>query len=241
MKLFKNNHSLKRKLSGKGLINKIINKLPFELHTPGYLFCGPGTKLKDKLNLSGINPLDSACKEHDLYYSIHPDTQERHKADLILQEKASARAKAADASLGEKITANFVKNTMKIKRALGAGVRRARQKKGGGLKKRNRGFGLKKRRRGSGLKKRRSGCRKRNSSKGGYLLPLLATALSAVNSYNSFKNGKKALALQKQQNDNLEKIVKGKGMYLKPFRGGGGRKRSKKRFLFPKGPRAIYN
>lgn len=37
--------TLKRKSKtqrGKGLINKIIDKLPFELHVPSYQYCGPG-------------------------------------------------------------------------------------------------------------------------------------------------------------------------------------------------------
>lgn len=35
----------KKIVKGKGLVNSIINKLPFELHLPGYQYCGPGTKL----------------------------------------------------------------------------------------------------------------------------------------------------------------------------------------------------
>lgn len=27
---------------GSGLVNKLIDKLPFELHLPGYNYCGPG-------------------------------------------------------------------------------------------------------------------------------------------------------------------------------------------------------
>lgn len=27
---------------GNGLLNKIIDKLPFELHVPSYQYCGPG-------------------------------------------------------------------------------------------------------------------------------------------------------------------------------------------------------
>ena len=54
--------------SGSGLINNLINKLPFELHIPGYQYCGPGTHIQKRLSRgdSGINPLDSACKEHDI-------------------------------------------------------------------------------------------------------------------------------------------------------------------------------
>lgn len=55
---------------GRGLLNKIINKLPVELHIPGYQFCGPGTKLAKRIARGdhGINPLDTACKEHDIAY-----------------------------------------------------------------------------------------------------------------------------------------------------------------------------
>ena len=47
---------------GKGLVNSIIDKLPVELHIPGYQYCGPGTKLKERLARGdpGINPLDAA-------------------------------------------------------------------------------------------------------------------------------------------------------------------------------------
>ena len=30
---------------GKGVVNKLINNLPFEAHLPGHNFTGPGTKL----------------------------------------------------------------------------------------------------------------------------------------------------------------------------------------------------
>lgn len=33
-------------ISGSGMLNKIINSLPFEVHLPGYQYCGPGTKLE---------------------------------------------------------------------------------------------------------------------------------------------------------------------------------------------------
>ena len=56
---------------GRGLFNIVLSNLPAELHIPGYQFCGPGTKLAERLSRgdSGINPLDSACKEHDIVYS----------------------------------------------------------------------------------------------------------------------------------------------------------------------------
>lgn len=36
----KKRSSIKKR--GAGIINKIIDKLPFELHVPGYQYCGPG-------------------------------------------------------------------------------------------------------------------------------------------------------------------------------------------------------
>lgn len=34
---------IKKNQRGKGLVNRLINKLPFELHIPGCQYCGPGT------------------------------------------------------------------------------------------------------------------------------------------------------------------------------------------------------
>lgn len=50
------------------LLNWLINHLPFELHLPGYNYCGPGTKLIKRLKRGdkGVNKLDEYCKEHDI-------------------------------------------------------------------------------------------------------------------------------------------------------------------------------
>jgi hypothetical protein len=110
---------------GRGLLNTIINKLPFELHIPGYQYCGPGTKLNKRLARGdpGINPLDRACKEHDIAYSNSKDTTVRNQADLQLAEKAWQRVKATDSKPGERINAWFVTNAMKANAKLGMGVK----------------------------------------------------------------------------------------------------------------------
>lgn len=110
--------------TGAGLVNSIINKLPVELHIPGYQFCGPGTKLKERLARGdkGINPLDAACKQHDIAYSEKSSLSDRHKADLELENRAWQRVLAKDSNLGEKSAAWFVANTMKAKRKLGMGM-----------------------------------------------------------------------------------------------------------------------
>ena len=88
-----NKHHNKKLSSGRGIVNSIIHKLPFELHLPGYQYCGTGTKLHKRpaRSDSGINPLDVACKEHKIAYSNHKDIGKLHSADKILQEKAWMR------------------------------------------------------------------------------------------------------------------------------------------------------
>lgn len=108
---------------GKGLLNTAINKLPFELHIPGYRYCGPGTKLAKRLERGdrGINQLDEACKEHDIAYSQSDNLSERHKADKILADKAWGRFKSKDSKLGERLNAFLVTNAMKGKIKVGMG------------------------------------------------------------------------------------------------------------------------
>lgn len=117
--------------SGSGVVNSLINNLPFELHLPGYSYCGPGTKLQERLkrNDPGINGLDEACKEHDIAYSKHKDIETRHIADKILEEKAWRRVKAKDSRLGERLNAILVTNTMKAKTKLGMGNKSLKTKK----------------------------------------------------------------------------------------------------------------
>ena len=119
-------------------MNSIVNKLLVELHIPGYQYCGPGTKLKERLSRGdpGINPLDVACKEHDFAYSKNRDNlNARHAADRVHTERAWKRVLAKDASLGGKTAAWGVVNTMKTKTKLGMGVRRKRKPSKKGLQK----------------------------------------------------------------------------------------------------------
>lgn len=113
------NRSLKKR--GKGLINKLIDVLPFEAHVPGYQYCGPGTKLEKRLKRGdpGINPLDAACKTHDIAYSEHKDSARRSEADKTLQNIAMKRVFAKDSSLNERAVALGVAAAMKAKRTIG--------------------------------------------------------------------------------------------------------------------------
>lgn len=122
------NENVSRQTSAKGdgLINTLINKLPIELHLPGYQYCGPGTKLDKRLARGdlGINELDKACKEHDIAYSQYRHSADRHKADKVLSDKAWQRVKSKDGTLRERADALLVSSIMKAKVKLGMGAKK---------------------------------------------------------------------------------------------------------------------
>lgn len=130
------------------VVNTAIDALPVEVHLPGgYQYCGPGTKLHQRISRGdpGINRLDQACKDHDISYSKYSDTYNRRIADRLLGQKAWARVKSADATLSERAAALAVTAAMKGKTSFGGGCRnqrkvknRKRRKRGGNLKKRKR-------------------------------------------------------------------------------------------------------
>lgn len=112
-------------MQGGGLVNSVINNLPFELHLPGYNYCGPGTKLQKRLLRGdrGINKLDEACMHHDIAYQNHTDLPNRHKADLQLLNMAKQRLRSKDAGKGEKLSSWLVSKVMKAKIKSGAGIK----------------------------------------------------------------------------------------------------------------------
>ena len=112
------------------LLNWIINHLPFELHLPGYNYCGPGTKLIKRLTRGdkGVNKLDEYCKQHDIAYHKSSNLKDRHKADLVLLNMAKERALALDASVGEKLAARLVSSAMSTKIKTGFGLKKDSKK-----------------------------------------------------------------------------------------------------------------
>ena len=106
------------------LLNKLGNKMP-ELHLPVYNYCGPSTKLDERLARGDkpVNKLDAGYKQHDIFYRDHKDTKERHIADRELANIANERMHASDASIGEKINSALVKTIMNIKVAFGMGLK----------------------------------------------------------------------------------------------------------------------
>lgn len=112
----KRENKRKNKQKGYGLIDYIINKLP-EIHIPGYQFCGPGTDLKTRLARGdpGINPLDQACKDHDIFYSKVNSSKDRRKADKALVARAFPRVYSRDAKMGERAAALLTTGLMGAK------------------------------------------------------------------------------------------------------------------------------
>lgn len=117
--------------AGRGFVNQLINKLPVELHIPGYNYCGPGTKLNKRLTRGdlGVNKLDEACKQHDIAYDQSKDLKDRHLADSVLIKEALHRLKSKDAKFGEKLAAAGVASIIKSKLKFGMGIKRKRNTK----------------------------------------------------------------------------------------------------------------
>lgn len=110
---------------GKGRVNWALNHLPLpEMHIPGYSYCGPFTKVEERLARGdkGINPLDEACKSHDIGYRDHKDLKYRHNADKELQKAAKERLIRKDADFKERAVAATVAAAMYTKRKLGMGI-----------------------------------------------------------------------------------------------------------------------
>lgn len=122
-----------KKQKGYGLIDYIVNKLP-EIHIPGYQYCGPGTDLEKRLARGdpGINPLDRACKDHDIAYSKVQNSKDRRAADKVLVSRAFPRVYSRDAKMGERAAALLTTGLMGAKIGLskiGLGLKNTRRRR----------------------------------------------------------------------------------------------------------------
>lgn len=116
--------------TGGGIVNWVINNLPGEMHLYDkarklkYEYCGPGTRLKMRLARgdAGINELDRACKDHDVFYLNNRTAESRKEGDLLLAEAAAKVARDSNATNEEKEKANLVIAIMHGKQWLGAGA-----------------------------------------------------------------------------------------------------------------------
>lgn len=218
----------KDKKKGRGVLNTLINKLPFELHLPGYQYCGPGTKLEKRLRRGdkGINPLDEACRDHDIEYSRSSDLHHRHQADLQLAKKAWQRVRAPDAGISERSAALAVAGLMKAKVKMGGKLNNRKTKNIAKLRAALKRVLAKK----NNLKKRKR-ILKSPKKRGGVLpaIPLLLAGLSALGglagggaqiakAVKSAEADKKNLNENIRHNRTMEAIALGKrGTGILPF------------------------
>ena len=78
---------IERDATGGSFLNTLVNKHPFEMHLPGHIFTGPGTKLYKRLNPDEtstmwsipINRVGNEAYHRDLCYSEHDDTKTRNE------------------------------------------------------------------------------------------------------------------------------------------------------------------
>lgn len=134
-------HNLK---TGKGLVNTALSHMP-EMHlslpktvyseevprgsfnnTGKYSYCGPGTKVAKRLSegYQGINNLDRACREHDIFYSKHKDTNARNYSDDVLAAKASQLTLNPNLPKYERQDAKLVTGIMGVKSRFGMGLKK---------------------------------------------------------------------------------------------------------------------
>ena len=117
-------------ISGRGVVNKIINNLPFEMHLPGHSFTGPGTNLKKRLkpNLEPhewskpINRVDKAAYHHDVCYLQNQDTTTRNKVcdQNMIQELDGIY----NPTLRERMDRGIVSKIIKSKVKFGMGLKK---------------------------------------------------------------------------------------------------------------------
>ncbi|KAF6215891.1 hypothetical protein GE061_000226 [Apolygus lucorum] len=180
---------------GKGLIDFLVDHNPFNLTLPGLNYCGPGNDLKSQIarNISPTNPLDNACRAHDIAYENSKDSSVRRVADQKLLGAALERIKSSQSSFLEKVGAATVAAAMKGKMMLGGKLGR---RKSGQLKRLQvrsmPALGRRKRRGG----KRRSIPSRATLAKRGIVMPGAYVArrgelvlMRASNDYNLFKGG----------------------------------------------------
>ncbi|KYQ52679.1 hypothetical protein ALC60_08211 [Trachymyrmex zeteki] len=210
---------------GCGFLNHAINALPIELHIPGYQFCGPGTHLEKRLARGdrGINPLDAACRDHDIAYSRSKDFTKRHVADKILAEEARKRITAKDSTFGERAAATAVWVAMKAKTKIGMGLKTKKKP----------------------MKKRILSIAKRSSIIPIPILPLLGVIGSLIGGAAGVAkaiNDNKAAQRQLEELKRHNRVMEGHGVYLAPYEHGRGvsmkkikKKSSKETIKMPKG------
>jgi hypothetical protein len=130
-------HFKHKRHKGKGVINDIINKLPIELHAPGYHYLGPGTKYEERrhgdfgrtrdkegrLNSDPVNELDSIAMEHDDAYHHAKDVPTRRIADKKFLEQTRSIYRNPKKKLKERAFAFLSNKLIGLKNRFGSGIK----------------------------------------------------------------------------------------------------------------------
>ncbi|GBM42748.1 hypothetical protein AVEN_180971-1 [Araneus ventricosus] len=134
--VYKKNIHIFKEINGSGLfgiinggdfLSWIQDKInPGEMHIPGYQYCGPFTKYKQRLERGdpGINIVDKACKKHDNKYNETKDAKLRHIADQELLDDLDAIENPTNViyPLGERQARAIIKPIIKAKKLFGLGL-----------------------------------------------------------------------------------------------------------------------
>ena len=70
----------------------------------------------------GVNQLDEACKQHDIWYRDDKTPEQRWSADKVLQKAAWNRVISPNADLNERAIGLATTGAMWLKRKLGMGL-----------------------------------------------------------------------------------------------------------------------
>ena len=213
---------VKEKPKGRGIVNRLIDSLPIELHLPGgYQFCGPGTHFEERQSLGqrGLNSLDKLCYQHDHAYHNTKDDKQRYDADKKLEWGAWDLTRNKQLPLSERAASWLVMNAMKLKT-------RRKPSKGSSLK--FRGNGKKK-----NVNSRKTRTKHIPRIQGGFL-PALLAALPFLSAVGTLVGGGAAVAKTvidakrsqedlnetRRHNKKMEEEARknGRGLYYTPYK-----------------------
>lgn len=118
------------KQKGSGVVNGLINNLPFEMHYPGHNFLGPGTKLDKRLN-NDLTPKDwsipvdrddEIAYRHDLCYAKNKNSKSRNSVcDKNMLDELNA---VVSPTASEKRHISLAKSIIRTKKRLGWGIKK---------------------------------------------------------------------------------------------------------------------
>ena len=177
----------------------------------------------------GINPLDAACREHDIAYERSNSLTDRHEADAVLENRAWDRFKSKNSGFKEKAAAWLVTTGMKAKRKMGAGcgfkaaVKAARNVMKKNLKQKNLLVLAKKCVAAAKKNIRKTNCKKKPRvipiPKTGGALPLIPI-FAGLSALGSLTGGIANVVKTASEFNRARPTPLGNGLYLAPHKGG---------------------